>query len=92
MSEEASGWAGLAAAGPAQAGGLAAPGLAAWSAVSVAARDPEIEGMARELAGRCLDDVRYYSLPYGMTDKPTWDRDTGARRRLRDQPGHGQRA
>jgi hypothetical protein len=41
----------------------------------VAARDPEIEVIARELAGRCLDDVRYYSLPYGMTDKPTWDRD-----------------
>jgi hypothetical protein len=31
--------------------------------------------MARELAGRCLVVVRYYSLPYGMTDKPTWDRD-----------------
>jgi hypothetical protein len=39
----------------------------------VAARDPEIEVIARELAGQCLDDVRYYWLPYGMTDKPTWD-------------------
>jgi hypothetical protein len=34
----------------------------------------EIERIARELAGRHVDDVRYYTLPYGMTDRPAWDR------------------
>ena len=35
----------------------------------------EIEATARELAGCQVDDVRYYTLPYGMTDTPVWDRD-----------------
>jgi hypothetical protein len=35
----------------------------------------EIQATARELAGRQVDDVRYYTLPYGMTDTPVWDRD-----------------
>lgn len=34
----------------------------------------EIEAAARELTGRQVDNVRYYMLPYGMTDRPRWDR------------------
>jgi hypothetical protein len=33
----------------------------------------EVEPAARALIGRTLEGVRYYSLPYGMTDRPNWD-------------------
>jgi hypothetical protein len=35
----------------------------------------EIDAMARELAGRRVENVRYYMLPvYGLTEVPSWDR------------------
>ena len=34
----------------------------------------EIGAAARELTGRQVNGVRYYTLPYGMTDRPAWDR------------------
>lgn len=44
-----------------------------WSTVTVAMTVGEIEATARELAGRQVDNVRYYYTPYGRTDEPTWD-------------------
>jgi hypothetical protein len=33
----------------------------------------EVEAAAAGLVGRRLDRVRYYTLPYGMTESPSWD-------------------
>jgi hypothetical protein len=52
-----------------------AAGRAMWSTITVAMTREEIEATARELTGRQVDDVCYYTLPYGMTDRPAWDRD-----------------
>jgi hypothetical protein len=40
----------------------------------VATTGEEIEAAAKDLAGRRVDDVRYYTMPYGMADTPAWDR------------------
>jgi len=42
----------------------------------VARAGEQIESVAGDLAGRCVDDVRYYTLTYGMTDEPAWDHGT----------------
>jgi hypothetical protein len=34
-----------------------------------------VESAARQLVGRHLSQVRYYTLPYGMTETPAWDFD-----------------
>jgi hypothetical protein len=34
-----------------------------------------VESAAGNLVGRRLSQIRYYTLPYGMTDKPAWDFD-----------------
>jgi hypothetical protein len=39
----------------------------------VARAGEEIEAAATDLAGLRVDDVRYYTLPYGMADEPAWD-------------------
>jgi hypothetical protein len=33
----------------------------------------DVDAVARELVGRPVDDVRYYTVPYGLTDRPAWD-------------------
>lgn len=46
-----------------------------WSTVTVTEAGPDVEAAAGELVGRTVDDVRYYTMPYGMPDEPTWDWD-----------------
>jgi hypothetical protein len=49
------------------------PASGVWSTVTVDETAAGVEAAARELVGRTVDDVRYYTLPYGLTDKPAWD-------------------
>jgi hypothetical protein len=49
------------------------PASGVWSTVTVDKTVADVEAAARELVGRRVDEVRYYTLPYGPTDKPGWD-------------------
>lgn len=46
-----------------------------WSTVTVDEAGADVEAAAGELVGRPVDDVRYYTMPLGMLDKPAWDLD-----------------